>query len=431
MALFFKRVASFFLAAILLFGLYKGGVEMKNEISVPALNLSAEDITNGYTVTVPRGSGTMRFNRISFSYETTAAVRAVVSYRMGMKTVEEELLLSAKSLKVSMLLDGYLNRKTASRLISVRFEPIIEGETCVFSVSDFTCGLQKPPKEDVLFIENDYYKAGVNLKWGGGLSWFEDKENADYGNLLNNHDTGRLVQQSYYGPQEIEGYENGVYGDTAWSYNPVQGGDQYGNNSKLVAVEKSDDEIRVVCRPLDWAQNNMLTQTYYTSVYKLTDQGLTVKNSVVDFLQTPWTDKEQELPAFYAVSALGNFWFYDGDQPWTDGELRVERDLPFWAGKPAFQLKDDNTETWCAWTDDSGYGVGLFTPKATSLLAGRYQYDGSADAGADSTNYVAPLGVFGLSFDKPYNYAFYLTAGSVEEIRNTFRGGGNLEGGDF
>ena len=121
MALFFKRVASFFLAAILLFGLYKGGVEMKNEISVPAFNLSAEDITNGYTVTVPRGSGTMRFNRISFSYETTAAVRAVVSYRMGMKTVEEELLLSAKSLKASMLLDGYLNRKTASRLISVRF----------------------------------------------------------------------------------------------------------------------------------------------------------------------------------------------------------------------------------------------------------------------------------------------------------------------
>ena len=179
---------------------------MKNELSVPALNLSAEDITNGYTVTVPRGSGTMRFNRISFSYETTAAVRAVVSYRMGMKTVEEELLLSAKSLKASMLLDGYLNRKTASRLISVRFEPIIEGETCVFSISDFTCGLQKPPKKDVLFIENDHYKAGVNLKWGGGLSWFEDKGNADYGNLLNNHDTGRLVQQSYYGPQEIEGY---------------------------------------------------------------------------------------------------------------------------------------------------------------------------------------------------------------------------------
>ena len=283
MALFIKKIVSFFLSIIMLLGLYRGGAEMKNEIPVPELNLSAEDITNGYTVTIPRISGTMRFNRISFSYETTAAVRAVVSYRMGAKTVEEELLMSSKSRRISLLLDGYLDRRTASRLISVRFEPIAAGESCVLNVSDFTYGLQQPPKDDVLFLENDHYKAGVNLKWGGGLSWFEDKENSDYGNLLNNHDTGRLVQQSYYGPSQIEGYENGVYGDTVWSYNPVQGGDQYGNNSKLVAVEKSDDAICVVCRPLDWAQDNMLTQTYYTSVYKLTDNGLTVKNTVVDF----------------------------------------------------------------------------------------------------------------------------------------------------
>ena len=431
MALFFKKIASLFLSAIMFLGLNEGGIEMKKEIPVPEVTLSAVDITNGYTVTVPFLSGMMGFNRISFSYEATAAVRAVVSYRMDFKTFEEELLLSSKSLSASMLLNGYLERKTASRLVSVRFEPVKAGESCVFSVSSFTCGLQNVPKKDVLFIENEHYKAGVNLKWGGGLSWFEDKTNAAYGNLLNDHDTGRLVQQSYYGPLEIEGYENGVYGDNVWNYNPVQGGDMYGNPSKLVAVEKSEDTIRVVSRPLDWAQNDMLTQTYYTSEYRLTDRGLTVKNTAVDFLGTPWTDREQELPAFYAVSALGAFWFYDGDKPWTRDELRVERQLPFWGGKPAFQLGDGNNETWCAWTDDSGYGVGLFTPKATSLLAGRYEYDGSADPGADSTNYVAPLGVFGLKFDEPHSYFYYLTAGTVDEIRATFQSGGNLEGGDF
>ncbi|MCR5782619.1 MAG: family 43 glycosylhydrolase, partial [Clostridia bacterium] len=326
---------------------------------------------------------------------------------------------------------SYLDRKTASRLISVRFEPIVAGQSCTLSVSDFTCALQQAPEDDILFIENDHFKAGVNLKWGGGLSWFEDKTNSNYGNLLNNHDTGRLVQQSYYGPQEIEGYENAMYVDTEWGYNPVQGGDQYGNHSKLVAVEKTEDEIRIVCRPLDWAQNNMFTQTYYTNVYKLTENGLTVKNTVVDFLNTPWADRDQELPAFYTVSALGNFCFYDGDKPWTGDELRVERNLPFWAGQPAFQLKDGNNEKWCAWTDDSDYGVGLFSPKAKSLLAGRFLYDGSADPGSDSTNYVAPIGVFGLEFDEPYSYLYYMTAGSVEEIRNTFGGGENLMSGDF
>ena len=78
----------------MLFGLYGGGVEVKNEISVPELSLAAEDITNGYTVTVPKRSGKVRFNRISFSYETTVAVRAVFSYKMSGKTVEEELLMS-------------------------------------------------------------------------------------------------------------------------------------------------------------------------------------------------------------------------------------------------------------------------------------------------------------------------------------------------
>ena len=426
-----ERIAAFFLSLLILLGVFGTDISTKKQTEIKDMNLTDTDVTNGFTVSVPPIAGTLRFNRINFAYQTTAAVRAVFRYRLGRETLEEELLLSAKSQKASMLLDCYLSRKTASRLLSVHFEPIVAGQSCILSVSSFTCDLHSVPKENILYIENDHYKAGVNLQWGGGLSWFEDKTNGAYGNLLNNHDTGRLVQQSYYGPQEIEGYENAVYVDTEWSYNPVQGGDQYGNHSKLVAVEQSENEIRVVCRPLDWAQNNMLTQTYYTNVYQLTDKGLDVKNTAVDFLQTPWVDKEQELPAFYTISALGNFWFYDGDQPWTGDELRVERELPFWAGKPAFQLKDGNNETWCAWTDDSGYGVGLFTPRAKSLLAGRFQHDGSADAGSDATNYVAPLGVFALEFDEPHSYYYYLTAGSVEEIRATFQSGDNLKGGKF
>ena len=421
MALLCKKISAFFLSVFMFFGLFGGGVDVKSEFLIEELNFLNADVTNGYTVTVPADVGRVSFNRVSFSYEATEAVRAVFRCGLNGKTVEEELLLSAGARQASMLLDCYLRRVSASRLLSVRFEPVAVGRACVLSVSGFTCGLQAVPKGKTLYLENDRYKAGVSLEWGGGLSLFEDKQNGAYGNLLNHHDTGRLVQQSYYGPSEIEGYENGTFGGHVWGYNPVQGGDQYGNSSKLVAVETAENEIRVVCRPLDWAQNDLPTQTYYTSVYRLTEDGLSVENTVVDFLQTPWPDKSQELPAFYTISALGNFWFYDGDQPWTDAPLRVERELEFWDGKPAFRLAEGNTETWCAWTDDSGYGVGLFTPMAASLLAGRYEYDGSADPGADATNYVAPLGVFGLRFDEPFTYVFYLTAGTVEEIRAAFR----------
>lgn len=415
------RLIALFFALQLLLGTAKTGTEIKTGVSIRALELSAVDISNGYTVRVPLTDGCVRFNRISFSYKATAPVRAVFRYRLKMKTYEEELLLSSKETCASLLLDGYLKKKTASRLISVEFSPIVSDRPCVLSVSDFSCDLQKVPEEDVLYFENDRFKVGVKLIWGGGLCCFEDKQNVHYGNLLNCYDTGRLVQQSYYGPTEIEGYVNGYFGTTRWGYNPVQGGDQFGNTSKLVALEATDKSIRVVCRALDWAQNNMPTQTYYTNVYTLTDRGLRTENTAVDFLQTQWKARAQEIPAFYTISALGTFVFYDGEEPWTDGPLRVEDSLEFWAGKPAFAFKESNTETWCAWTDDSGYGVGLFTPIAESLLAGRFLYDGSADPQANGTNYVAPIKKFVLHFDEPFTYTHHLTAGTVQEIRDTFK----------
>ena len=391
------------------------------KFTIGALSFSHKDITKGYTVTIQKEEGTGSFNRVSFSYRADAPFRAVFTYRQGKSTMEEELLLSEKETAASMLLNGFLNKKTASCLVAVRFEPIVADASCALSLSDFTCAVQEVPGDRTIAIENERYKAGVKLDWGGGLCYFRDKQNNAYSNLLNCHDTGRLVQQSFYGPMKIEGYQNGVFMGNEWSYNPVQGGDQYGNTSKLVALEQTKDTIRVVCRPLDWALNNMPTQTYYTSVYRLTENGLTVENTAIDFLLTPWTARSQELPAFYTVSALNTFTFYDGDDPWTDGELREERNLEFWAGKPAFGLKKGNTENWCSWTDESGYGIGLYAPIAESLLAGRYRYNGTKKAEDDPTNYVAPLAETLLYFDEPFTYTYYLTTGKVSEIRATFK----------
>ena len=385
------------------------------------LSFSSKDITTGYAVSIQKEEGSGAFNRVTFSYHASAPFRVAFSYQLGKNTVEEELLLSEKETTASMLLNGFLNKTTASCLTGVRFEPIIAGATCVLSLTDFICAVQEVPGDRTAYIENDRYKVGVKLEWGGGLCYFRDKQNTAYDNLLNCHDTGRLVQQSFYGPIEIEGYQNGFFMDNKWRYNPVQGGDQYGNTSKLVALEQTKDMIRVVCRPLDWAQNNMPTQTYYTSIYRLTEYGLEAENTAIDFLLTPWTPCTQELPAFYTISALRTFTFYDGDDPWTDGKLREEKDLGFWAGKPAFALKKGNTENWSSWTDENGYGIGLYSPVAKSLLAGRYMYNGTNKAEDDPTNYVAPLAETPLCFDEPFTYSYYLTTGTVNEIRSTFR----------
>ena len=78
-------------------------------------------------------------------------------------------------------------------------------------------------------------------------------------------------------------------------------------------------------------------------------------------------------------------------------------------------------ETWGAWVAPTGYGIGVYTPIAEILLAGRHQYNGSKDAGNNATNYVAPLITYTLKSFEAFEYSYYITTGSVEEIRNTFK----------
>ena len=47
-------------------------------------------------------------------------------------------------------------------------------------------------------------------------------------------------------------------------------------------------------------------------------------------------------------------------------------------------------------------------------------YDGSKDPAAASTNYVAPLRQMMLIFGEKIEYSYYITTGSIDEIRATF-----------
>ena len=78
---------------------------------------------------------------------------------------------------------------------------------------------------DTYYIENPRYKLGVRLIWGGGINYLEDKTTdiKRLKNLVNQADTGRLIQQSYYGVQQNAEYTPGKYNGSTWAYNPVQG----------------------------------------------------------------------------------------------------------------------------------------------------------------------------------------------------------------
>lgn len=363
------------------------------------------------------------FNTYSVAYSTEAHLRGEITYLYGGENCSEEFFLEpGERASFTSLFDNALKGKTADSVLSLKFS-VLKGKSASLLLEDISVSKREMPSEDVAYISDGKYKLGVKLTWGGGVSYLEDLTDGDdsISNLLNDHDTGRLIQQSYYGTDAAP-YKPAKYGENMWCYNPVQGGDQYGNRSKLVDFKIADDgkSIWVKCQPLDWAQKKSCTPSYMENTYTISDGHIAVENRFIDFSGYTHRDAHQELPAFYTISYLSDFVFYNGSKPWQGDALTTKKDLKFWAGNSDAYFTVKSRENWCAWVAPTGYGIGVYTPIAEILLAGRFEYNGSKDAHNNATNYVAPLITYKLKAFEAFEYSYYITTGSVEEIRAEF-----------
>ena len=165
----------------------------------------------------------------------------------------------------------------------------------------------------------------------------------------------------------------------------------------------------------------MLTPSYMENTYTIENGLIRVDNRFVDFSGYNHREAHQELPAFYTISYLSDFVYYAGQKAFSDEALTVKKDLPFWAGNDSAYFKLSSKETWGAWIGPDGYGIGVYTPIADTLLAGRFSYNGSTQSNNGATNYVAPLITYRLKTLEPFTYSYYVTTGKTEEIRGAFR----------
>lgn len=369
------------------------------------------------------------FNRYTLSYTASVPLRCTLTYTEqgthGAGEHTEEFFLEAgEHMRFSSYTDGYLRHLQADTLLSVTLRTIAHdgGE---FVLHDLTVDVCPVPAEKTYYFENERYRVGVELCWGGGLSYLCDKKCPVDGleNMLNHFDTGRLIQQSYYGTAQPP-YVCGEFMNQRWCYNPVQGGDRGNHKSKLIEARVSEDEVYVKCRPRDWGHDGGTTYAYMENWYRLEGDYLVVDNRFVDFSGWEHPLNNQEVPAFYTVSYLNNYYWYDGDQPWTDAPLSVRSDLPFWPDDwpyCTFRPKKGNTETWSAFVDDGGYGLGLYTPNIYHTIAGRHMYDASKDPNAISCNYIAPVSLVQLRCFDALTYSYLITAGQLNDIRAAFK----------
>ncbi len=389
-----------------------------------ALNKGTVTFTEGLTYTFDEETFKPKFHRFTLTYASTEPVKLWVCYTERGKPTEEYYFLDAKSGTFSGLNTGFMKGFAGRKLTGLKVESLT-GKACDFTLTGLsTEEMEKMP--NTYYIENQRFKLGVELNWGGTVSYLEDKncKIPDLVNLVNKHDTGRLIQQSFYGVQENDEYKPGISFDTKWRYNPVQGGDQYNNASRLIDLVITENSIYIKAQPQDWALDNQLTPSYMENTYTLHDDRVQVDNRFTDYSGWEHPFAGQELPAFYTVSYLDTFVWYNGEDAWTGDTLSSKNNLPFWgdhAGQCTFVLREKNTETWCAWVNGSDdYGLGVYAPNIDQLKAGRYMFDGSKSDMAESTGYVAPVNILKMVSFKPIEYSYLLTAGSTAEIRKTF-----------
>lgn len=436
------------------------------------------------------------FNRFAIKYSSDAYVKGVLNFN---GKVEEFFLEPSENGEFASYIDGFFDGVTQTALTSILFTPL-DKEYMDFELTsiDLTKVSGIDDGTGMVYLGNKAndglsYEIGVNLKWGGALTHMVDKKNnivaaksnrdsllytevgfyndydGKYGifqnkneyntqgsvNLINAHDTGRLVQQSYYGTGSYP-YELGDYNGIPWNYNPVQGGNVKNEPSKIVDVKVTDNQIYVKCRPLDWGKYSdeyaqahagtlvdkngnlktygdaYITPSYMEVWYTIEDakSGGMVRATCrfVDFSGYPSVTTTQELPAFYCVEPLKNFVYYTGGEAWSDSNQKVTKtDLGFW-GTTTEQDYICN-ENWGAFVGNgaSGYGIGLYCPGQTLFHTGVYVPEGGTPAktltpyAEDATSYIGVVDTLYFQSYTPISYCFYMTTGNVNTIRENFR----------
>ena len=228
-------------------------------------------------------------------------------------------------------------------------------------------------------------------------------------NLINYYDAGRQIQQSFYaaigGSESATDGENGYTrkycytGSSSgwfWPYNPVQGGDCHCNISQIVDYELTENSIYVKVKPLDWADNNCVTDSYMENWYSIEDDNAIVKNRFTDFAGFTDMDKckghSLELPATYIAHPLHTYVTYQGETPWTEDQtgLIFSPNLGNWA--VAADIVKNHPEDWYAWVNDDKFGVGMYIPDVSFYASGRINPSVNVTIGANNDAFTSPMG---------------------------------------
>lgn len=266
-------------------------------------------------------------------------------------------------------------------------------------------------------LDNGTVRVGVSRAYGGAITWLSTNGGA---NLVNNADKGRQIQQSYYaGASRTATNQCPTW--SPWPWNPIMVGDCAGNPSPILALTNTGSELYIKSQPMLWDRRGVVSQSFielWIRFHPTLSNVVVADNRFTCFREADdeWGGpviRQQEVPACYFVSCLNQIRSYTGEKPWQSDTLATIPNVFMWTNFVP-------TEQWAACVNSAGFGVGIYTPEATSMNAGKFGSGVTCKTFDSSTLHIAPL--VGRAFDRTsvYRYRCYLAVGPLPAIRSAF-----------
>jgi arylsulfatase A len=260
-----------------------------------------------------------------------------------------------------------------------------------------------PVEKDLLFIDNGIIRLGVNTNWGAGIAWFSNVRGP---NLVNHHDTGRLIQQSYYGAKD-----DSLWNKQPWRWNPVQGGDWKGHPAKVLELRATANTLYAKSQAKHWAAGDDLPVIFEESI-KLTGRLAHARFKMTYSGTNAHPKITHEIPAVFIAPQFDTLVLYDGANAWKNDTLH--RSKPGWPNESR-----NITEHWAAYVDEKNWGLGVFVPVANKLTC--YRYAAGEDERKGACSYFAPVTEFAITPGTKFEYDVWLTIGYADKIRERFQ----------
>lgn len=260
-------------------------------------------------------------------------------------------------------------------------------------------------KQDWAYLDNGNVRIGIDKSRGAAIGYFALSK--DKRNLLNHNDEGRFIQQSYYGDPD-----ESMWAKKPWVYNPVQGGSYKGEAAKTLEFKITEKELYAKVEPLHWASAKKCPEAIMQEWITLADSLATIRMRLDYTGPTQKRKAHQEMPAMFVDYALPHLMFE------KDGVLVKHKPVDLGENLQPESIK--YTGNWLAFVDDHNFGIGIYTPGTNEAVTYRHRGNGTIGPSGSACSYVAPVRTMQLTTGTVVDYHFYLTIGTLDEIRERF-----------